>query len=155
SCLRMLYVQNPCPGTDFPPAPTSASRICCRVTSPSRKALSRVAGMRSMIQYMGSRAYRQRCPDPAQLLGFLRRDLHASTNRHEFPYLLDLRIGHGNATVCPIVFAVPGAHPGVLRHESVNHDVSAGRDAELVRALPVGGVGIRNAQGKMKLAVGV
>src|SRR5579864_150885 len=80
-------------------------------------------------------------------------DFHWSTHGHEFPDLLDLSIADGDASIRPIGLSMAGTQRRVLRHEAMNHDVAAGSNAQLARALPVNRVGVGNSQGEMKLTV--
>ena len=66
--------------------------------------------------------------------------------RDEVPDFVDFRVGNGDAAEGPVIEAVRGTEPALPVGKTVDHDGSAGRDAEFCGTLVVFGIGIRNVE---------
>lgn len=82
-------------------------------------------------------------------------DFDGGSDGDEVPDFVDFRVGDGDAAEGPVVEAVGCADGSFAVGEGVDHDVSAGGDAEYCGAGLVLRVGVGDVQGFVVVALGV
>src|SRR5215475_10323477 len=79
-------------------------------------------------------------------------DLDPGADIHHGPNLLDLFVGHRDASIGPVAFEVQGAEPAEAVGQSVDHNVAARGHPALGRVAAVVGVRIGHPQGQVEAA---
>src|SRR5262249_30544255 len=84
-----------------------------------------------------------------------RLDLYLRTNVDQRPDLLDLCIGHRDTAVGPIAGEVESPEPAEAIRQTMDHNVTSGRDTTPLCVVAIGGAWIRNPQRQVKAAARV